>query len=279
MDNSKRGIKVAAIQMVSGTGLDANLATAARLIDQAVHAGAELVLLPEYFGSLGASLADRSALRERDGVGTQQQFLSDMAERHNIWLIGGCVPIVGNDPERARSASLVYNPQGERVARYDKIHLFRFSYGHESYDEADLIEPGEPTPTAFDAPCGRAVLSICYDIRFPELYRPFYTGADGPTLILMPAAFTFVTGQAHWEVLLRARAIENQCYVLAAAQGGIHENGRHTFGCSMLVSPWGDIVAGLDEGEGIVCGKIDLELMASVRAQMPALEHRRIFCR
>jgi Predicted amidohydrolase len=280
MDNDQPNIfKVAAIQMVSGAQLDTNLVAAARLIDEAVHMGAELVLLPEYFGSLGAPLADRRAMREHDGDGPQQQFLSEMAQRHHLWLVGGCVPIIGDDPERSRSASVVYHPNGKRVARYDKMHLFRFSYGDESYDEADLIEPGKPELVTFDAPCVRTALSICYDIRFPELYRAACADADNLALILLPAAFTFTTGRAHWEVLLRARAIENQCYVLAAAQGGVHENKRQTFGCSMLVNPWGDIVAGLDEGEGVVCADIDLDFMTTIRAQMPALEHRRIFCR
>ncbi|MDR1530520.1 MAG: carbon-nitrogen hydrolase family protein [Burkholderiales bacterium] len=276
MENDLRNMKIAAVQMVSGMRLDKNLSAAQRLIGEAVEQGAELILLPEYFGSLGASLTDRRRLREQDNDGAQQRFLAETAKKHHIWLVGGCVPIIGNDPDRSRSACLVYNPNGERIARYDKIHLFRFSYGDEAYDEADLIEAGDIEPVAFDAPCGRVALSICYDLRFPELYRALASSPDGITLILMPAAFTYTTGRAHWEVLLRARAIENQCYVLAAAQGGVHENGRQTFGCSMLINPWGEIVNGLAEGEGVVCAEINIEQMLDARARLPALKHRRL---
>lgn len=276
MEKTLHNMNVAAVQMTSSTKLDENLKTAQQLIAKAVQQGAEMVLLPEYFGSLGASLPDRRQLREQDGVGPQQQFLAEEAKKHNIWLIGGCIPVIGNDPERARSACVVYNPEGRRVARYDKIHLFRFSHDDESYDEADLIEAGDTQPVAFDAPCGRVALSICYDLRFPELYRSLALASESISLILVPAAFTYTTGRAHWEVLLRARAIENQCYVLAAAQGGIHENGRQTFGCSMLINPWGEIISGLAEGEGIVCGEIDIAQMQTIRAQLPALQHQRL---
>ncbi|MDR0247402.1 MAG: carbon-nitrogen hydrolase family protein [Burkholderiales bacterium] len=272
-----RNMTVAAVQMVSGPEIEANLAVAQRLIEDAVAKDAELVVLPEYFGTLGASLAARRAAYENDGDGVQQRFLSERARAHNIYLIGGCVPICGQDPQRARSACVVYGPDGERVARYDKIHLFKFAYGEESYDEAELIEAGDvPTtdnaPVIFEAPCGCVALSICYDLRFPELYRNFGDVA----LTVVPAAFTAVTGHAHWEVLLRARAIENQCYVLAAGQGGSHPNGRETYGHSMLIDPWGHIVSCLPYGEGVAIGTVDLARIEEVRGWLPALQHRRL---
>jgi nitrilase len=274
-------MNVAAVQMVSGPEVEENLAAARRLIDTAVAEGAELVLLPEYFGTLGASLMARQAAYENDGDGMQQRFLSEMAQAHRIYLIGGCVPVRGcvsdggasgeKGAQRARSACLVYGPDGERVARYDKIHLFRFAYSNESYDEAELIEAGD-APVTFEAPCGRIALSICYDLRFPELYRNF----GDVTLTVVPAAFTAVTGHAHWEVLLRARAIENQCYVLAAGQGGNHPNGRETYGHSMLIDPWGHVVSCLSYGEGVAAGAIDLARIKEVRGWLPALQHRRL---
>ncbi len=266
-----RNMNVAAAQMVSGPDVEANFVAARRVIEAAVAKEAELVLLPEYFGTLGASLAARQALYENEGGGAQQQFLSEMARTFRIYLIGGCVPIRGQDGRRARSACLVYGPDGERVARYDKIHLFQFSCGEESYDEAQMIEAGN-APATFEAPCGRVALSICYDLRFPELYRSL----GEATLIVVPAAFTAVTGRAHWEVLLRARAIENQCYVLAAGQGGVHPNGRETHGYSMLIDPWGEVVSCLPYGEGVATGVVDLMLIERVRAQLPALRHRRL---
>ncbi|MDR0769938.1 MAG: carbon-nitrogen hydrolase family protein [Burkholderiales bacterium] len=271
-----RDMNVAAVQMVSGPEVEANLAAARRLIEEAAAEGAELVLLPEYFGTLGASLSARQAAYEDDGDGAQQRFLSEMARTHRMYLIGGCVPIRGcvsgeEGAQRARSACLVYGPDGERVARYDKIHLFQFAYGEESYDEAQLIEAGD-APVTFEAPCGRVALSICYDMRFPELYR----GLGEVALTVVPAAFTAVTGRAHWEVLLRARAIENQCYVLAAGQGGTHPNGRETYGHSMLIDPWGDIVSCLPHGEGVVTGAVDLARIEKIRGWLPALRHRRL---
>lgn len=173
---------------------------------------------------------------------------------------------------RVYNTSLAFDPRGERVARYDKIHLFGFTRGAESYDESRTILAGS-TPVSFEAPCGRVAMSVCYDLRFPELYREL-AGDEGASLILMPAAFTYTTGQAHWEILLRARAIENQCYVLAAAQGGKHENGRRTWGHSMLVDPWGEVLAMLPEGEGVVSGVIDPARLAEVRQNLPALKHR-----
>ncbi len=264
--------RVAAVQTVTGTSLDANLARADALIAEAARGGAELVLLPEYFCLMGHSEADKVAVRERDGDGPVQHFLADAARRHGIWLVGGTLPMWCDDPSRVYNASLAFDPRGERVARYDKIHLFGFTRGTERYDESRTILAGR-TPVAFDAPCGRVAMSVCYDLRFPELYRSLAAG-ERTNLILMPAAFTYTTGQAHWEILLRARAIENQCYVLAAAQGGKHENGRRTWGHSMLVDPWGEVLAMLPEGEGVVGGVIDAARLAEVRQNLPALQHR-----
>ena len=261
--------RVAAIQMTSGNDVAANLATARALVAEAAEAGASLVLLPENFGLMAPHARDKVAARERDGDGPQQSFLSEMARAHRQYVIGGSVPLACDDPARTHQSLLVYGPDGRRVARYDKIHLFRFTHGDEDYDEAKTIVGGS-APAAFDAPCGRVGLSICYDVRFPELYRAL----GELTLIVVPAAFTQRTGRAHWEMLLRARAVENQCYVLAAAQTGEHPGGRRTFGHSMLVDPWGDIVASQAEGEGVVVGDIDPARINDVRARLPALAHR-----
>ncbi len=263
--------RVAAVQTLSGGEVEANLIAAEPLIVDAVRQGARMVVLPEYFGIFGARASDKVAVREADGNGMQQSFLGRVAREHGIWLVGGTVPLAIADPARVRSAVLVFDPDGRRTARYDKIHLFAFNQGDEHYDEGRTIEPGTE-PVAFDAPCGRVALSVCYDLRFPELYRHFRDLA----LIVVPSAFTAVTGAAHWHVLLRARAIENQCYVLAAAQGGLHDNGRRTYGHSLLIDPWGVILAERDEGPGVVVGDIDPGRLAQVRRDLPALEHRRL---
>lgn len=263
---------VAALQMVSGTQVAANLQRADALMQEAAQAGAQLVLLPEYFCLMGQHDTDKVAIREPEGQGPIQEFLADAARRHGLWIIGGTLPLESQAADKVRNTTLVFNPQGQRVARYDKIHLFSFARGTESYDEACTIEAGH-TPVCFDAPCGSVALSVCYDLRFPELYRQL--GKPNPlSLIVMPAAFTWTTGRAHWEILLRARAIENQCYLLAAAQGGKHENGRRTWGHSMLIDPWGEIVSVLPEGEGVVIGPIQSQRLADVRASLPALRHR-----
>jgi predicted amidohydrolase len=262
---------VAAVQMVSGGDVAANLEAARPLIAAAAEQGARLVVLPEYFGIFGAKATDKVAVREADGDGAQQAFLAREARSHGIWLAGGTVPLACADPGRVRSACLVYGPDGARTARYDKIHLFAFARGDERYDEGRTIEPGT-TPVTFDLPCGRVGLSVCYDLRFPELYRSFVE----PVLILVPSAFTATTGAAHWHLLLRARAVENQCYVLAAAQGGTHPGGRRTYGHSLLVDPWGQVIAEKDEGAGVVVGDVDPARLAEVREQLPALAHRRI---
>ncbi|HZI82887.1 MAG TPA: carbon-nitrogen hydrolase family protein [Casimicrobiaceae bacterium] len=267
---SAERFRVAAIQTVSGGDVEQNMRAIEPLVVDAAGRGARLVVLPEYFGIFGAQATDKVAVREAEGRGPQQDFLSRLAREHGIWLVGGTVPLATDDPARVRSASLVFGPDGKRVARYDKTHLFTFRQGEESYDESRTIEPGAE-PASFDAPCGRVALSVCYDLRFPELYRRF----RDLSLILVPSAFTAVTGAAHWHVLLRARAIENQCYVLAAAQGGVHPNGRRTYGHSLVIDPWGVVVAERDDGPGIVVADIDPERIAQVRRELPALEHRR----
>ncbi len=265
----RQPFRVAAVQMVSSGDIAANLAQAAPLIAAAAAQGARLVVLPEYFGIFGARASDKVAVRERDGDGPQQAFLSRQARDLGVWIAGGTVPIACDDPGRVRSACLVYGPDGTRVARYDKIHLFAFSRGDERYDEGRTIEAGR-TPVAIDLPCGRVGLSVCYDLRFPELYRSL----GELSLILVPSAFTATTGVAHWHLLLRARAVENQCYVLAAAQGGAHSNGRRTYGHTLLIDPWGRIVAEKEDGPGIVVGEVDPMRLAEIREQLPALKHR-----
>ncbi|MBS0318884.1 MAG: carbon-nitrogen hydrolase family protein [Proteobacteria bacterium] len=269
-------MKVAALQMVSSTDLDGNLRAAQALLEQAARAGAELALLPEYFCLMGRRDTDKLAFGEQDGSGTIQQFLSDAARTLKMWIVGGTLPLATSDAARVRNSSLVYAPDGARVARYDKIHLFRFDDGERRYDEARVLEAGtEPALFELTDRGGhrwRVGLSVCYDLRFPELYRRY--AAAGADLLLVPSAFTFVTGQAHWELLLRARAVENLCYVLAAAQGGLHENGRRTWGHSMAVDPWGGIVAEWPEGAGMVLAELDAGVIAKRRNELPALSHR-----
>jgi len=267
-------MKVAAVQMVSTPDVARNLDVAASGIAQAAAAGAKLVALPEYFCLLGRSDTDKLAIAEADGDGPIQAFLSAQAAQHGLWLIGGTLPIRSETAAgQVLNSSCAYGPDGARVARYDKIHLFAFDNGREQYDEGRTLQAGG-TPVAMRAGELRVGLSVCYDLRFPELYRALmHPPCD---LIVVPAAFTHTTGQAHWELLLRARAIENQCYVLAPAQGGLHENGRRTWGHSLLVDPWGQVLACQDEGPGVVLGDVDPQRLAQVRAQLPALAHRRL---
>ena len=264
-----KNARVAAIQMISTTRVEENLNTAAALITEAVADGAELVALPEYFPIMGRRDGDKIAAREVDGSGPIQDFLAETASKHGIWVIGGSMPLVASVEDKVLNTCLAFNPQGVRVARYDKIHLFGFQKGEERYNESATIEPGRQ-PVTFDAPFGRVGLSICYDLRFPELFRAL----GEIDLLVLPAAFTEVTGRAHWEILLRARAIENQCYVLAIGQGGVHENRRETHGNSMLIDPWGDIVARREKGAGVVIGELDHARIAEVRTSLPALTHR-----
>jgi nitrilase len=262
---------VAAIQMVSTPDVNENIATARRLVAQAAAQGAQLVALPEYWPIMGMSDSDKVSHAEAEGSGPIQDCMSELAREHGIWLVGGTLPLRSRDADKVMNAVMVYRPDGRHASRYDKIHLFGFTRGSESYNESKTIIPGELV-TSFDAPFGKVGLSVCYDLRFPELFRALGDCA----LVIVPAAFTHTTGMAHWEVLLRARAIENQCYVLAAAQGGLHQNGRRTFGHSMLIDPWGKVTALLEEGEGVVAGNIDLAYLASVRESLPALKHRKL---
>ena len=263
--------RVAAIQMVSTPDVGANIATAARLVAQAARDGAVLVSLPEYWPLLGMHERDKLAHAEAPGAGPIQAAMASWAARHGIWLIGGTLPLVSPEADKVLNTLLVYRPDGSQAARYDKLHLFSFSRGAESYDEARTITPGRSAQSV-ETPLGRVGLSVCYDLRFPELYRAL----GDCRLIMVPSAFTHTTGAAHWEILLRARAIENQCYVLAAAQGGTHTNGRRTWGHSMLVDPWGEVAAVLAEGEGVVAGDVDPQRLAAVRESLPALRHRRL---
>ncbi|MFA7269151.1 MAG: carbon-nitrogen hydrolase family protein [Sterolibacterium sp.] len=260
---------IAAVQMVSGPEVEANLDEARRLIAQAAAQGAHLVALPEYFPLIGAADAERLAARENDGEGPIQDFLSATARQFGLWLVGGSLPMTAIDPAKMRNACLVYDESGRRVARYDKIHLFGFTRGTESYNESLTIEAGTAV-VACDSPFGRIGLAICYDLRFPELFRAM----GSVDLLVVPAAFTETTGRAHWELLVRCRAVENQCYLLAAAQGGQHPNGRVTHGNSMIVDPWGEVLACCDKGAGIVTAEIDPARIAEVRASLPALKHR-----
>jgi deaminated glutathione amidase len=261
--------RVAAVQMVSGPEVHPNLREAERLIEQAAARGAQLVALPEYFPIMGMDERDKVRVREEPGRGPIQDFLAATAKRLKIWIVGGSVPLVASTSDKVRNTCLVFDDKGSPVARYDKIHLFWFEMGAESYSEPRTIEPGKEVVT-FNSPFGRIGLSICYDLRFPELYRAM----KDVDLILAPSAFTATTGKAHWETLIRARAIENLAYVLAPAQGGRHANGRETNGDSMLVDPWGVVLDRLPREPGVIVGDLDHERLAQVRKNLPALTHR-----
>ena len=262
-------IKIAAIQMASGPYVAANLSEAERLIEVAANQGAKLVALPEYFALMGFKETDKVTAREEEGKGPIQQFLKSMAKKHKIWLVGGSVPLVSNFPNKVRNSCLVYDDQGEQVARYDKIHLFGLNLGNEQYHEEKTIESGD-TIKVVDTPFGKIGLSICYDLRFPELYRAM----KDVNIIVVPSAFTDTTGKAHWETLVRARAIENLSYVMAPAQGGYHLSGRETHGNSMIVDPWGVVLDRLPRGSGVVIAAMNPKYQASLRASLPALKHR-----
>lgn len=272
-------MKVAAIQMVSGTRIDDNLRDAHALLLQAAQAGAELAVLPEYFCVMGQRDTDKLALQELLGKGPIQDWLAATARELGLWIVGGTLPLSSEprDEARVRNASLAFNPQGERVACYDKIHLFQFDDGTRIYDEAAVLARGS-VPTLFELPSRdghtwRIGMSVCYDLRFPELYR--HHAQAGADIMVVPSAFTRTTGQAHWEVLLRARAIENQCFVLAAAQGGQHDNGRRTWGHSMAINAWGEVVGQRTQaGAGVVLATLEPAHLQQVRQQLPALEHR-----
>lgn len=270
--------KVAAVQMATGPNVNANLSEVERLVREAAASGAGLVVLPENFAFMGRRERDLLALAEADQDGPLQAFLSRIAARYEVWIVGGTVPLRAADPDRVRAACLVFNAAGTRVGRYDKVHLFDVALpgNDERYQESDIIEPGDGI-TVLDSPFGRLGLLVCYDLRFPELIRRMQD--EGVELLAMPAAFTALTGKAHWETLVRARAIENLCYLIAAAQGGFHLNGRETHGHSMIVDPWGAILAQVPRGTGVISCPIDRQYQDSVRRSFPVLTHRRLHCR
>ncbi|WP_295446088.1 carbon-nitrogen hydrolase family protein [uncultured Thiodictyon sp.] len=266
---------VAAVQMATGLDVAANLHAAERLVREAAASGAGLVVLPENFALMGKHTLDQIALREADGAGPLQSFLARVAAEQRVWLVGGTIALASADPARVRAACLVFDEHGQRVGRYDKIHLFDVSVpgADEHYQESATIEPGTEV-VVIDSPWGRLGLAVCYDLRFPELFRRMLD--QGVEIIAAPAAFTAMTGKAHWETLVRARAIENLAFVVAAAQGGLHLNGRETFGHSMVVDPWGTVLAQLPRGTGCVLSAIDREFQGSTRRHFPTIGHRRL---
>ncbi len=261
--------RIAAIQMASGPNVKANLEEATRLVALAASTGARIVALPEYFAIMGMKDTDKVAVRERPNGGPIQQWLSETAAKHRIWLVGGSVPMESSVPGKVRNSCLIYDKEGVQVARYDKIHLFNLALGTEQFSEERTIEPGDKV-VVVDSPYGRIGVSICYDLRFPELYRAM----GNVDIILVPSAFTATTGKAHWEALIRARAIENLAYVLAPAQGGYHVNGRETHGDSMIVDPWGVVLDRLPRGSGVVVAGINPTYQQTIRRSLPALSHR-----
>jgi len=270
--------QVAAVQMASGPNVNANLIEAGRLIDDAVSKGAELVVLPENFAFLGHADSDILTIAETEGDGPIQDFLVKQARSHGIWIVGGTIPMKGSDEKRVRFACLVLNAEGEQVARYDKIHLFdvHIDASNESYNESETTEAGDEV-VVIDTPFGKMGIAICYDLRFPELFRHMLDA--GMEFIVLPSAFTAITGKAHWEVLTRARAIENLCYMIAADQGGFHVSGRETHGDSMIVDPWGNVLNRIQNGSGVIVAELDHEQVNKVRKNFPATEHRRMPCK
>ncbi|MEE9355331.1 MAG: carbon-nitrogen hydrolase family protein [Methylococcaceae bacterium] len=268
--------KFAAIQMASSPHVRSNFLEADRLIKDAAEQGAELVVLPENFALMGEEFDKLEYMEDDLEPGPIQEFLAKAANKYSVWVIGGTIPMVSDDPKKILAACLVYNEQGERVGRYDKMHLFDVSVpdSDEDYRESSSIQPGHQE-LVVDSPFGMLGLAICYDLRFPELFRKLL--GHGAEILITPSAFTAQTGAAHWEVLLRARAIENLCYVVAPNQGGFHLNGRQTYGHSMIIDPWGTVINRLDKGAGAVVAEIDLERVEQVRKTFPAIEHRRIF--
>ncbi len=261
--------KVAAIQMASGTNVEGNLNEARRLIEKAAAQGAKLVVLPEFFAVMSKKDSDIIKIREQAGCGQLQDFLSSTARKNKVWLVGGSIPLLADAPNKVRNSCLLFNELGEQVARYDKIHLFNLDLGNEQYHEGRTIEAGNQV-VVVDSPFGRIGLAICYDLRFPELFRAM----PNVDIIVLPSAFTATTGKMHWEPLVRARAIENLSYVIAAAQGGYHVNGRETHGHSMIVDPWGRILDQLTRGSDVVFAEIN----SNYQASLPALSHRTLSC-
>jgi deaminated glutathione amidase len=268
-------LQIASIQMVSTPSIQENLDTAGQLIQAAANDGAKVIVLPEYFCLMGLKDKDKVLAREKLGNGPIQNQLSQLAKEHQIYLVAGTIPLEADDPNKVLNTTLVFDPLGKQMARYDKIHLFGFQIQTERYQESETIEAGD-TPAIFKISLldqeWTFGLSICYDLRFPELYRALGT----VDCHIIPAAFTYTTGKAHWEILLRARAIENQCYVLSSAQGGLHPNQRRTWGHSMLIDPWGEILADLPEGSGFISGVLSKNKLNEVRSQLPALAHRKL---
>ncbi len=267
--------RVAVLQLVSTDNVSENLKSAAELINAASNEGAKFLQLPENFALMGHEEQDKLSAKEDFGNGPIQEFLQDQARSHNIWLMGGSVPIVAEAPDKIRAASLLYNPKGELVARYDKIHLFDVCVdsAEESYQESSTFEPGNEIVVA-KTPFANIGMSICYDLRFPELFRKMHEAKVN--LITAPSAFTYTTGELHWESLLRVRAIENLCFIMACNQGGRHVNGRDTWGHSMVVSPWGEILACVETGPGFACADLDMQSLETLRRDFPVLEHRKL---
>ena len=269
--------KVAAIQMASGPNVKANLAEAEKLIKIAVQQQAELVVLPEDFAIMGISETDKVKIAETFGTGLLQDYLRDQAIKNNIWLVGGTIPILSTEPGKVFAACLLYNPQGEVVTRYDKIHLFDVTIEatNESYTESETMTAGNQI-VVVDTPFGRLGLAVCYDLRFPELFRAMVE--KNMEICALPSAFTSLTGKVHWESLLRARSIENLSFIIAADQGGYHVGGRETHGDSMIVDPWGLVLNRLPHGTGVVVADIDIEKLEHTRKMFPALKHKRFSC-
>lgn len=264
--------KVAAIQMASGPNVEGNLSEARRLVAKAAEQGAKLVVLPEFFAIMGMTEQDKVKVREQAGAGAIQQFMSETARKHKIWLIGS-LPLAATTPDKVRNSCLVYDETGAQVARYDKIHLFNLTLGNESYNEAQTIEAGDKV-VVVNSPFGRIGLAVCYDLRFPEIFRAM----KDVNIIVLPSAFTATTGKVHWEPLVRARAIENLSYVIAAAQGGYHVSGRETHGHTMIVDPWGRVMDELQRGSGVVIADVNPSYQDSLRKSLPALTHRTLSC-
>lgn len=270
--------KAAAIQMATGPNVSANLLTVQQLVEEAVSNGAGLVVLPENFAYMGKTEKDAHTIKEREGDGPLQSFLSQLASKHGIWIVGGTIPIEACDASKIHSSTMVYNSNGQQVARYDKIHLFDVNLVEtdEQYNESVIYEPGDK-PCVIDSPFGKLGVAICYDLRFPELFRNMID--QGMEIIALPSSFTAITGRAHWETLVRARAIENLSYVIAAAQGGFHLSGRETYGHSMIVDPWGTVLAQVPRGAGSITVKMDTEFLSATRRNFPCIEHRRLTCK
>jgi len=270
-------IKIAGIQMASGPNVNANLIESQRLITLAANAGAQLIVLPENFAFLGLDETDKLGICEQLDTGPIQGFLADQAAKNKVWLVGGTIPLESGDPGKIRAATILYDDHGKRVAHYDKTHLFDVHIidSDERYIESETIEPGDQVVVA-NTPFGKMGLAVCYDLRFPELFRSMVD--LGAELLVIPSAFTAITGKAHWEILVRARAIENLCYVIAAGQGGYHVNGRESYGDSMVVNPWGQILDRLVNGSGYVIAEYDRNYLNSVRTNFPVLKHRKLSC-